>query len=74
MSEWCPPEQMLEEIYVPGTEPTELCDLHGPGLFGTPLRGLPQVLPDTGSRADTTEMDSLSGAAAGVAPPASRRP
>ena len=44
-SEWCPVESMREEIYLPGTEPTELCDLHAPGLFGAPVRGLPQVLP-----------------------------
>ena len=70
MSEWCPPEQMLEEVYVPGTEPTELCDLHAPGLFGAPLRGLPQMLPDT-ARADTVPPDS---SAAPSAPPGPASP
>ncbi|MGK7311689.1 MAG: transglycosylase domain-containing protein [Candidatus Longimicrobiales bacterium M2_2A_002] len=46
-ADWCPPDAMFEEIFLPGTEPTELCDVHAPGLFGAPLRGMPQVLPDT---------------------------
>ncbi|NIP79226.1 MAG: hypothetical protein GWM90_08460 [Gemmatimonadetes bacterium] len=45
--DWCPQDAMREELYLPGTEPTELCDVHAPGLFGAPLRGLPQDLPDT---------------------------
>lgn len=35
-SEWCPRDQAYLEIYVPGTEPTELCDLQGPGFFRFP--------------------------------------
>lgn len=35
-SEWCPRDQAYLEIFVPGTEPTELCDLQGPGLFRFP--------------------------------------
>ena len=35
-SEWCPRERSYLEIYVPGTEPTELCDSQGPGLFRLP--------------------------------------
>jgi len=46
-TEWCPEGLVQEEIFLPGTEPTELCDLHAPGIFGAPLRGLPQLLPDT---------------------------
>lgn len=46
-TEWCPPEALRQEIYLPGTEPTEACDLHAPGLFGVPLRGLPPVPVDT---------------------------
>lgn len=46
-SDFCPSELMHEEVYLPNTEPTELCDLHTPGLFGAPLRGFEQVLPDT---------------------------
>ena len=58
-AEWCPPGAMFEEIFIPGTEPTELCDVHAPGLFGAPLRGLPQVLPDSGQ--DTIPPDSGGG-------------
>ena len=46
-ADYCPPEAMYEEIFLPNTEPTELCDVHAPGLFGAPLRGMQQVLPDT---------------------------
>ncbi|MDX1674458.1 MAG: PBP1A family penicillin-binding protein [Longimicrobiales bacterium] len=46
-ADWCPPDALYEEIFIPGTEPTELCEVHAPGLFGAPLRDLPQVLPDT---------------------------
>ena len=67
-ADFCPQENLLEEIYLPGTQPTELCDLHAPGLFGAPLRGLPQILPDTtpqdsagppGTRADTSGAGAL---------------
>jgi membrane carboxypeptidase/penicillin-binding protein len=51
-TEWCPPNVAREEIFLPGTQPTELCDVHSPGLFGSPLRGLPQELPP-----DTTEWE-----------------
>lgn len=44
-TEWCPPELLRDEIYLPGTEPTEACDVHAPGLFGVPLRGLPDAPP-----------------------------
>ncbi|HUG40791.1 MAG TPA: PBP1A family penicillin-binding protein [Longimicrobiales bacterium] len=49
-TEWCPVESLEEEIFLPGTEPTEACDLHSPGLFGLPLRGIPhgaEPIPDT---------------------------
>jgi penicillin-binding protein 1A len=42
--DWCPPDQVYAEIFIPGTEPTETCDLHGGGLLGVPLRGL---VPDS---------------------------
>jgi penicillin-binding protein 1A len=45
-ADFCPGENMLQEVYIEGTQPTELCDLHAPGLFGAPVRGLPQVLPE----------------------------
>jgi penicillin-binding protein 1A len=42
---WCPPDHVYTEIYLPGTEPTQACELHGPhGILGTPLLGKP-VLP-----------------------------
>ncbi len=27
---WCPAELVYREVYVPGTEPAETCDIHGP--------------------------------------------
>jgi penicillin-binding protein 1A len=35
-TDWCPRETLYQESYVPGTEPTEFCDLHGPGIYGLP--------------------------------------
>jgi penicillin-binding protein 1A len=32
-SRWCPAEQAYLELYLPGTEPTELCDISGPRIF-----------------------------------------
>ena len=29
-TQWCPANEVYREIYLPGTEPTETCDLHGP--------------------------------------------
>jgi hypothetical protein len=46
-ADWCPKNAMFEEIFLPNTQPTELCDVHAPGLFGAPIRDLPQVLPDS---------------------------
>ena len=43
-TEWCPEDLVYDEIYIPGTEPNEACDLHGPGLYGAPLRG---IVPDS---------------------------
>jgi penicillin-binding protein 1A len=41
-SQWCPDEQAYTEYFLPGTEPSEVCDPYrGSGLFGTPLRPLP---------------------------------
>jgi 1A family penicillin-binding protein len=45
LTEWCPTQSAREEVYLTGTEPSELCDIHAPGLFGAPLRGLPQGSP-----------------------------
>jgi 1A family penicillin-binding protein len=67
-ADFCPQENLLEEIYIPGTQPTELCDLHAPGLFGAPLRGLPQVLPDTAL------LDSLPSDSGGAGPSAGGLP
>ena len=38
-SEWCPLEQRYLELFIPGTEPTEPCDLSGRIIFRRP--GLP---------------------------------
>jgi len=35
---FCPTDQVIEEIFAEGTEPTDACDLHGPALLGQPLR------------------------------------
>jgi membrane carboxypeptidase/penicillin-binding protein len=45
LTEWCPVGSAREEVYLAGTEPTELCDIHAPGLFGAPLRGVPHTPP-----------------------------
>ncbi|MGH7545166.1 MAG: penicillin-binding protein 1A [Gemmatimonadota bacterium] len=46
-TEYCPPERVYTEVYIPGTEPTENCDLHGPVPWG--LRApLDTFRPDTG--------------------------
>ena len=37
-SEWCPVEQRYVEIFIPGTEPTEPCDLSGRIIFRRPRR------------------------------------
>ncbi|MDX1396710.1 MAG: PBP1A family penicillin-binding protein [Gemmatimonadota bacterium] len=29
-TQWCPVDLVYREIYLPGTEPTETCDVHGP--------------------------------------------
>lgn len=50
LTEWCPEGSAREELFLAGTEPTELCDVHAPGLFGAPMRGLrgaPLDPPDT---------------------------
>lgn len=35
-SAWCPSEDAYEELFIPGTEPSEVCDESGSSLFGTP--------------------------------------
>ncbi|MEN8376756.1 MAG: PBP1A family penicillin-binding protein [Gemmatimonadota bacterium] len=47
-TDWCPPAGVYEEIYIPGTEPTEPCDLHGPGAHGGLIgRSQTDTLPDS---------------------------
>ena len=41
-TDWCPLESLYTENYIAGTEPAEFCDLHGPGVFGAPLRPTPR--------------------------------
>jgi penicillin-binding protein 1A len=36
-TEWCPPEGIYTEVYIPGTEPSEPCDVHGPNPWGLRL-------------------------------------
>jgi penicillin-binding protein 1A len=44
-SSFCPPTQAYTEMFLAGTEPTELCRNEDEGLFGGPLRG--RVRTDT---------------------------
>jgi penicillin-binding protein 1A len=46
-TEWCPPERVYTEVYIPATEPTESCDLHGPAPWGIRVP-LDTFRPDTG--------------------------
>ena len=32
-SRWCPEENAYTEYYLPGTEPTDYCEMSGPGIF-----------------------------------------
>ncbi|MFQ5690295.1 MAG: penicillin-binding protein 1A [Gemmatimonadota bacterium] len=48
-TEWCPAKLVYTEVYLPGTEPTETCDVHGPwgirqsaDTLDLPLRWRPQ--------------------------------
>lgn len=44
---WCPAPNLYTEVYIPGTEPTESCDLHGPWGIRQPADSLGFVLPDS---------------------------
>jgi penicillin-binding protein 1A len=43
-TEYCPLDAIYTEVYLPGTEPVEECDLHQPTPWGVPL---PDLLRDT---------------------------
>jgi len=48
--EACPPSNVITELFAAGTEPSEVCDLHGPDLLGEPrdttlLRSNPDTTP-----------------------------
>jgi len=32
-SRWCPEENAYTEVFLPGTEPTEYCEMTGPSFF-----------------------------------------
>jgi hypothetical protein len=32
-SRWCPEENAYTEYYLPGTEPTDYCEMSSPGIF-----------------------------------------
>ena len=34
----CPGASVVNELFAAGSEPTEVCDLHGPPILGTPVR------------------------------------
>lgn len=46
-ADWCMTETVYTEYFIPGTEPTEACELDGGGLFGAPLRGFEMMQPGT---------------------------
>lgn len=43
-TDYCPLDAVYTEVYLPGTEPVEECDLHQPTPWGVPL---PDLSPDT---------------------------
>jgi penicillin-binding protein 1A len=65
-TEWCPQERAYTEYFIPGTEPTEGCDLGNPGLFDMPLRGF-DAIPF-----DSVPHDSVPTASTGPGTPWSR--
>jgi 1A family penicillin-binding protein len=46
-NEWCPISHVYTEKFIPGSQPREVCDLHGPGMFRAPLRGITDLLQDS---------------------------
>lgn len=53
-NEWCPTELIYSESYVPGTEPRESCDVHGP--WGTLVRPGEDV-PDSAAAPITDDFE-----------------
>ena len=47
-TEYCPLDVLYTEVYLPGTEPEEDCDIHRPTPWGLPP--LPSTAPDTANR------------------------
>jgi penicillin-binding protein 1A len=58
-TEWCPQDRAYTEHFIPGTEPTEGCDIERPGLFGVPLRGFRGPPPPDTAGTDSTARDSI---------------
>ncbi|MFW6079176.1 MAG: penicillin-binding transpeptidase domain-containing protein, partial [Gemmatimonadota bacterium] len=69
-TEWCPIEDVRPELFIPGTEPTEACDQHGPGLVGAPMR---DFVPDT-AIPDTIPPDSVADDTLGIGAAPAPRP
>jgi penicillin-binding protein 1A len=47
-TEFCPLDDVYDEVFASGTEPTDACDLHGPDVLGVPVRPpTPPPPPDT---------------------------
>lgn len=65
-AEWCPQSRAYTEYFIPGTEPTEACEMDSPGLFGVPIRGL---RPDPMDPADPTEPTMQQDSATQAIPP-----
>ncbi len=60
---YCPPEDLLTEYYIPGTEPVRECDVHTPtnGVVGDTLHGhpVPTATSPSPPTAARTHADSL---------------
>lgn len=62
-TEWCPMDRsrVYTEYFIPGTEPTEACEMDPGGLFGAPIRGFgtpSEPDPARPLRPDTSPPDS----------------
>lgn len=54
-TEYCPQDLVYTEVYIPGTEPEQKCDVHQPTPWGLPPLSPTLPPPDTSrARADTT--------------------
>jgi membrane carboxypeptidase/penicillin-binding protein len=48
--QFCPLDNVYDEVFAAGTEPTDACDLHGPDVLGIPVVPPPDTIPTTTTR------------------------